>query len=330
MSQALWIQALKTVPKVNKEQWQTSNILTKWLVATRFSVTIMTFSSAFIGILLALSDGAIDVGLSILCIIGLMLAHATNNLINDLTDTIKGVDKGNYFRTEYGTHVLEHGLMTKKTLLVYIFVTGLLAILTGVAIVAMRGSDALLLMLSGAFFVLFYTWPLKKFSLGEVAVLLVWGPLMVGGTYLVSSGQWSNSAALIGALYALGPTTVIFGKHIDKLKMDKEKKIYSLPVLLGESLSRKIAQLMMLSPFVVGAYLFSIGVLNYGVLFLIIALPMMVTTMKVFAQPRPEIMPEGFRKEVWPLWYAPHAFVFTRRFSLAFLLMLVVEYFLAF
>lgn len=329
MSKVLWIQALKTVPKVNKEQWQTLGILTRWLVATRFSVTIMTFSSAFIGILLGLSDGAIDIGLSILCIVGLMLAHATNNLVNDLTDTIKGVDKGNYFRTEYGTHVLEHGLMTQKTLMKYIFFTGLLAILSGVVIVVIRGEDALLLLLSGAFFVLFYTWPLKKFSLGEVAVLLVWGPLMVGGTYLVSTGHWSNSAALIGTLYALGPTAVIFGKHIDKLKMDKEKKIYSLPVLLGERLARKIAQLMILSPFVVGVYLFSVDVLSYGLFFLTIALPVMVSTMKVFAKPRPETMPEGFRKEVWPLWYAPHAFQFTRRFSLAFLLMLIAEYFLA-
>jgi 1,4-dihydroxy-2-naphthoate octaprenyltransferase len=36
-------------------------------------------------------------------------------------------------------------------------------------------------------------------------------------------------------------------------------------------------------------------------------------------------MPEGFREEVWPLWFAPNAFVYTRSFSLFFLLMLVIE-----
>lgn len=329
MSQALWLQALKTVPRVDKTQWNASNLLTRWLIATRFSVTIMTFSSAFIGILLALSHGAINSGLAFLCVLGLMLAHATNNLINDYTDTIRGVDQGNYFRTEYGTHVLEHGLMSKQTLMLYIVITGALAIACGLAIIAIRGLDVVWLMLSGSFFVLFYTWPLKKYSLGEIAVLLVWGPLMVGGSYFVASGYWSNSAALIGTLYALGPTTVIFGKHIDKLEMDKSKEIYSLPVLLGEPLARKIAQLMMVSPFIVAAYLFSENILGYGVLFLVITLPVVIRTMTIFANNRPEVMPEGFREEVWPLWYAPHAFQYTKRFSLAFLLMLLTDYLLA-
>src|SRR2546430_10339218 len=34
--------------------------------------------------------------------------------------------------------------------------------------------------LAGAVFVLFYTYPLKYIGLGEVAVILVWGPLMIG------------------------------------------------------------------------------------------------------------------------------------------------------
>jgi 1,4-dihydroxy-2-naphthoate octaprenyltransferase len=325
MSQATWLQALRTVPQVNKEMWTSLNGFTRWLVASRFSVTIMTFTSAFIGIILAAKDGPIDPLLATLCVIGLVLAHATNNLINDYTDSIKGVDEGNYFRTKYGTHVLEHGLMTKKGLLGYIALTGGLAISTGLAIIYLRGVDVIYLMLSGAFFVLFYTWPLKKLALGEVSVLIVWGPLMVGGAYLVSSGHWSESAAWIGALYALGPTAVIFGKHIDKIQMDTQKKIHSLPVLLGEKKALAVSKLMLISPFLLAGYLFSIQVIGYGVLLLLFAVPTMLQTLKVFNQARPKEMPEGFRAEVWPLWYAPHAFQFTRKFSLYFLLMLVAE-----
>ena len=325
MSEAIWVQALRTVPQVDKAQWNTFGLLTRWLIASRFSVTIMTFSSAIIGVLIALSHGSIDVGISILCILGLVFAHATNNLLNDYTDSVKGVDKGNYFRTQYGTHVLEGELLTKKQLMSYIIVTGLLAIFCGAVIIYLRGIEVLWLMLIGAFFVLFYTWPLKKLALGELSVLLVWGPLMVGGTYFVASGEWNVASALIGTLYALAPTAVIFGKHIDKIDMDKSKGIYSLPVVLGESNSRKVAQLIMLSQYALATYLYISGYLGLGVLLLLLVIPTLIQTCKVFSQPRPNEMPQGFRQEVWPLWFAPHAFQYTRRFSLFFLLMLIVE-----
>lgn len=328
MSKPLWKQALVTVPQVDKAQWDELGVATRWLIASRFSVTLMTFTSAIIGILLASAAGNVDVVLALVCMIGLVLAHASNNLINDYTDSIKGVDEGNYFRTKYGTHVLEGGLLSKQGLMKYIILTSLAAILCGAYIILHRGEPAVWLMLSGAFFVLFYTWPLKKLALGELSVLAVWGPLMVGGTYLVCTGEWSTPAALIGLLYALAPTTVIFGKHIDKLEMDKSKGIYSLPVMLGTSKSKKVAQLLMLSQFVLATYLFMQGYLSYGVLLLLLVIPTLLETLKVFNKPRPEEMPEGFREEVWPLWFAPYAFAYTRKFSLFFLLMLITELFI--
>jgi 1,4-dihydroxy-2-naphthoate octaprenyltransferase len=102
------------------------------------------------------------------------------------------------------------------------------------------------LMLAGAFFVLFYTWPLKYLGLGEPAVLLVWGPLMVGGTCYVISGVWNETIVWLSLLYALGPTTVLFGKHIDKLELDRAKGVRTLPVLLGEPLARRFVQGMLI------------------------------------------------------------------------------------
>ena len=41
--------------------------------------------------------------------LGLFIAHGTNNLINDYTDFSRGIDKDNYFRTQYGVHPLAQG-----------------------------------------------------------------------------------------------------------------------------------------------------------------------------------------------------------------------------
>ena len=226
---AMWGKALTVMPRINKEEWDGLDIVSRWLIATRSAVIVMTFTSAAFAGVLAAKDGAFDVTLWLLMTLGLCLAHATNNLINDLTDHWKGVDKDNYFRTQYGPQTVEDGFLTVGQLMTYAALTGLAALAFGAYLVAVRGEIVLWLLASGAFFVLFYTFPLKYIGMGEPAVLAVWGPLMVGGGYYVITGEWSNHVAVASLAYALGPTAVLFGKHIDKLDADEGKGIRTAP-----------------------------------------------------------------------------------------------------
>ena len=185
---AMWGRALRVMPRLDKQQWAQLDLVSRWLVATRSAVLVMTFTSAAFAGLLAAKAGQFDLGLWLLVTLGLLLAHATNNLVNDLTDSWKGVDKDNYFRNQYGPQPLEAGLMSVRELLAYIAVTGLAALAIGAWLVAARGAGVAWLLAAGAVFVLFYTFPLKYIGLGEPAVLVVWGPLMVGGGYYVITG----------------------------------------------------------------------------------------------------------------------------------------------
>jgi 1,4-dihydroxy-2-naphthoate octaprenyltransferase len=208
MNASMWLKALRVIPRLSKEEWIKLDLIARWLVATRAAVLIMTFVSATIPALLALRDGNFNAGRYVLLVFGLLFAHATNNLLNDYTDFKRGVDKDNYFRTQYGPQPLESGLMSERELLTYAAITGALAVAAGVPLVIYGGVTALLLMLAGIIFVLFYTWPLKYVGLGELAVILIWGPLMVGGGYFVITGHWDWNVALASLPYALGPTTV--------------------------------------------------------------------------------------------------------------------------
>src|SRR4028119_438554 len=102
--------------------------------------------------------------------------------------------------------------MSARDVLLYAAGTGLVALLAGVCLVFLRGLPVLVLLAAGAFFVLFYTLPLKYVGLGELAVLVVWGPLMIGGGYYAVASEWSWHVVLAGLLYALGTTAIIFGK----------------------------------------------------------------------------------------------------------------------
>jgi 1,4-dihydroxy-2-naphthoate polyprenyltransferase len=255
MNFAMWAKALRVIPRITKEEWDKLDIISRWLISTRAAVLIMTFISAAIAGLLAARAGQFDLVRWVLLVIGLVFAHATNNLINDLTDYTKGVDKDNYFRTQYGPQPVQQGLMTIRQLLLYAGVTGLIALAAGIPLVIQGGTLALILLLSGVFFVLFYTFPLKYIGLGEIAVIIVWGPLMIGGGYYVITGQWDWNVAIASLPYALGTTMVIFGKHIDKLKEDRAKRIFTLPVILGETAARYTALAMMVVQYLAIIYL---------------------------------------------------------------------------
>ncbi len=325
MNVSMWAKAVNVIPRVSKEEWDALDIVSRWLIATRSAVLVMTFISAAIAGLLAARDGRFDFVLWLLVTVGLLFAHATNNLVNDITDHLKGVDKDNYFRTQYGPQPLEHGLMTRGQALTYAAVTGLIALAAGGVLAAVRGEATLVLLAIGAFFVLFYTWPLKYIGMGEVAVILVWGPLMVGGGYYVITGTTSWAVNIASLPVALAATTVLFGKHIDKLDSDAVKGIRTMPVLLGERNARWATIGMLTLEYVLVAALVLTGAFSWLLLTVLAALQWYVRAVRAFAHPRPQAPPAEYPPNIWPLWFAAFAFQHTRRFGGLFLLGLTAD-----
>jgi 1,4-dihydroxy-2-naphthoate octaprenyltransferase len=324
MNVNMWRKALQVIPRISFEEWQSLDVISKWLISTRAAVLIMTFLSAAIAGILALQDGSFNFGRWFLLTIGLIMAHATNNLLNDYTDYRRGVDQDNYYRSQYGPQVLVHSLMTSRELLLYAAVSGLIALSAGLALILIQGGITWILLALGAFFVLFYTWPLKYIGLGEIAVLIVWGPLMIGGGYYVITGSWEWNVVLASLPYALGVTGVIFGKHIDKFDMDKAKNIHTLPVILGEKLSRYTALGMIFLQYLLVVYLVVTGFFTPLMLIVFFSIPVLLQIISIFRNPKPAEKPEDF-PDVWPNYFVAAAFVHNRRFGMLFLVGLVLN-----
>jgi 1,4-dihydroxy-2-naphthoate octaprenyltransferase len=324
MNVAMWRKALRVIPHVSKEEWDHLDLISKWLISTRAAVLIMTFLSGSIAGILALQSWQFNFWYWLLVTMGLIMAHATNNLLNDYTDYTRGVDQDNYYRAQYGPQPLVHGLLTKRQLLTYALVTGLIALACGVVLVAARGGLTLLLLGLGVFFVLFYTWPLKYIALGEIAVLIVWGPLMIGGGYYVITGAWDWNVVIAGLPYALGVTGVIFGKHIDKFEMDKARRIHTLPVLLGEKASRYVVLGMLALQYLATIYLVATGFFTPVMLIVLLALRTFARVLPMFRAPKPAEKPVDY-PDVWPNYFVAAAFIHNREFGLFFLFGLIVD-----
>ena len=329
MNFAMWKKALNVIPEVSKGEWDQLDVISKWLIATRAAVLVMTFISAALAGLFAWRDGSFVLVPWLALTLGLILAHASNNIFNDYTDFVRGVDKDNYFRTIYGAQPVASGLMTKRQHLTYFAVTGLLALAFGLYLVFINAGDPVIWILlgSGAFFVLFYTWPLKYIALGELAVLIVWGPLMIGGGYYVLAHHWNWNVVIASLPYVLGVTTVIFGKHIDKYLIDKEKKIHTLPVVIGEKAARYSVLAMMILPYFFTAYLIAIKFFTPIMAIVLFAIPTLRTIYPAILKPKPAGRPADFPdgQGGWPLYFAPMAFWNNRKFGSLFMLGLLVD-----
>lgn len=324
-----WAEVLRTQNLAAMRAGGRPDLVSRWLLITRASVFPMTITSAVLGGLLAVAGPTpVDAngGFFALTLLGLVLAHAANNMINDWFDLSGGVDSESYVRGQYAPHPILSGLISKPGLVTAIAVTNLLDLAILVYLYAQRGWPVIAFALAGLFISVFYVAPplkLKHHGLGEPGVFLVWGPLMIGGTYFVTTGQipaWVIAASLP---YALLVTVVLFGKHIDKLEADSAKGIHTLPVLLGESQARWVAQALIVAYFAVVGVLVLAGTLGLWTLATFAALPRARQVIRTIGAPRPAAPPPGY--PLWPLWYVAWAFLLTRLAGLLLALGLLVN-----
>jgi 1,4-dihydroxy-2-naphthoate polyprenyltransferase len=316
--------------KVWKTAYNTANLpvgmttppdaISKWLVITRAAVFSMTVTSGLIGGLLAvgaerlLGGFTVDYGLLALAVLGLVVAHASNNMINDYFDLEGGIDTDDYVRAQYAPHPILSGWVTKRQLGTAILLTNLIDLAILVFLMSQRGPLVAAFALGGLFVSVFYVAPpirLKHIGLGEPGVFIVWGPLMTVGTFFVATGQIPGWAWIASLPYAILVTSVLFGKHIDKIDADTKKGVRTMPVLLGERNARLAAQGLMITFYPIVLVAAAVGWIGPWVALVVLGLPRLAQVLKVFNVPRPEVAPHSYVG--WPLWFVGQAFVHTRR-----------------
>jgi 1,4-dihydroxy-2-naphthoate octaprenyltransferase len=318
----MWATALKSLVTLEKKQdWDRLDILSKWLIATRSAVTTVTLYSCVMAGLFAWRAGVFSLMPWLILTAGLFAAHGANNLLNDYTDFRRGVDEGNTFRTQYGVHPLVQKFWDEATQFRWFLVSLLLAVLAGAYALTYTGFDPLVIGLFGygALMLLFYTFPLKYFALGELTIFLIWGPVMIGGVYYVLARDWSWLVALAGVPFGLSTSSINIGKHIDKSGEDRSKGVTTLPVLLGEKASRLLTIAVIGLAYAVVLYLVFVARFMTPVMLIVfLATGKAWKALERLSRPRPAEPPPGY--PIWPRWFSTVAFFHNRRFASLFVL----------
>jgi 1,4-dihydroxy-2-naphthoate octaprenyltransferase len=300
--------------------------VSKWLYLTRAGVLPMTLVSASVaGLLAVYRDADVAWGWFALSAAGLVLAHMSNNLMNDLFDLEVGTDREEYPRNLYSPHPVLSGVVTRRQLASYAVFVNACCLAIMIVLAVARGWPIVAFALGGFVLSAAYTAPplrLKKHGLGEPTVLVVWGPLMVGGTYYAATGEIPGAVVLASLPYALLCTTVLMGKHIDKIPWDAPDGTHTLPVLLGEARARALTKTMFVGFYASVIALVIAQILPVGSLLVFASLPIMVRTWNAYSEPKPAVSPVP--NPVWPLWFAGASFLVTRRAGGLFVMGLIV------
>ncbi|CAN5130833.1 hypothetical protein BH24ACT10_BH24ACT10_12130 [soil metagenome] len=310
-----WAYALRTAnPPPDRRDPRTLDPVTTWLVVTRAAVLPMTLLAGVVAGLLAVRADGFSWPLWLLALVGILAAHACNNLLNDLSDTDVGLDTGAYPRALYAPHPILSGMVRRRQM--GLAVLGLMAVdlVVMVVLALQRGWPVVAFAVTGLALSIAYTSPplsLKARGLGELDVLLTWGPLMVAGTYYSAVGELPWQVWLASVPYGLLCTSVLMGKHIDKLPYDRASATRTLPVVLCEVAARGTTIGILFAFYATTGLAVAVGALPWPVLLVALALPTLRKAAGALRRPAPEEPPPGF--PVWPLWFAAICFVHVRR-----------------
>jgi 1,4-dihydroxy-2-naphthoate octaprenyltransferase len=199
--------------------------LKTWVLATRPWSLSMTFVSVSLAGILAFGSGSFNVVLFLATMVGLMLAHLASNMANDYFDVKHGVDKADSPTSQYRPHPLLTGEIPKGSFKTAIIGMYVVALALALALAWVRGLTVLMFTALGLFFGLFYTADpvvYKKRSLGELAVFMVWGPLMVGGSYYVLTGSIDYASMLVSTPIGLLVSLVLLANNLRDVEYDRE------------------------------------------------------------------------------------------------------------
>ncbi len=212
-----------------------------WLVlrATRLPFLSATIVPVLLGIVIAARQGSFDLLTALLTVIGASFVQLGLNVANDVFDSVQGADEANVTPTKFsgGSRVIQYGLVSFRRMAslaaIFYFAAGVI----GLLLLALRGSPALLAIGVIGFIVsIGYTAPPLKFvyrGLGEIAVAIGFGPLMLLGAYVVQTRGVITLEPVIASLpIALLVALILYVNEIPDRRGDARAGKRTLPVRL--------------------------------------------------------------------------------------------------
>jgi 1,4-dihydroxy-2-naphthoate octaprenyltransferase len=207
------------------------------LRATRLPFLTATIIPVVVGIVIAASHGFFDPVAALLTILGASLVQLGLNVANDVFDTTQGADDANVTPTKFsgGSRVIQYGLLSLRQMATIATLCYVGAGAIGLVLLALHPSPELLVIgIAGFVISLGYTAPPLRLvyrGLGEVAVAIGFGPLMLLGAYVVQTNGALSWEPFVASLpIALLVALILYVNEIPDRRGDAHAGKRTLPV----------------------------------------------------------------------------------------------------
>ncbi len=253
------------------------SIYRNWFLASRPWSFAMTAISVSVGACLGAIEGGFSWTLFLVTLVATILLHAATNLINDYYDVKSGVDTPEASTAQYRPHPLVEGKLNAEAVRLAAYLLYAASISIGIYLASTRGWELLWIGVIGAFGSLTYTAPPLKYkysALGEISVFLMWGPLMVAGSYFVQRQVFSMDVLLISIPFGVLVALVLLANNIRDISHDHDKGILTLAIVLGHDKSLILYAILVMASYLGIVLMAIIGPLHPGSLIVLMSVPL--------------------------------------------------------
>jgi 1,4-dihydroxy-2-naphthoate octaprenyltransferase len=231
-----------------------------WLVAIRpFALPASTMPVVFGTALAAWHGAELRPLLALMALVSIVCLHSGSNLLNDVSDYRKGIDRV----ATPGSGAVVRGLITTRQAFLGAVILLLAGVALGLGLVAVVGMPILYLGLVGVAIGVLYSLgpaPLKYHALGDLAVCLDFGVLGSLGAWTVQTGSMSVEPALWALPIGMLVAGILHANNWRDIPGDREARIRTVASLLGDRGSLGYYAFLLLGAF--GVVLVLVAVTN--------------------------------------------------------------------
>jgi len=208
--------------------------LRTWLLAARPKTLAAAIAPVLIGTAMAYADGALYPPAALVALVCAILIQVGTNFVNDYADFFKGADTAGRLGP---VRVTQAGLVTPQTMRTAIILVFTAACIGGLYLILRGGWPILLIGVLSILSGILYTAgsrPLGYLGLGDVFVLIFFGPVAVAGTYYVQALTVTPQALIAGVAPGLFSVAILVVNNLRDIEGDRSVGKLTLAVRFGK------------------------------------------------------------------------------------------------
>lgn len=266
-----------------------------WIQNARAYALPQSVLPALVAVFMAVGNQNFSVGLSVVAVFGVILAHLSVNLFDDYSDyqfhsedvreqTAAEGQRARIAKSPY----LTSGEVTTRKLFFVASLFGLAALLLGCVVFVNRGLTPLYIALAAGFLGFFYSGNPIRFcyhGLGELVTGIIFGPLLMVGVYYSACGTVNSGLYVVSVAVGLWVVNILYTHSIMDATADRKmgKKTLS-EVLKNRPLQLAASAIFNFTPYVILLISLIKGSLHPAFAAIFLLLPLSITLFYLICQ----------------------------------------------